>query len=46
MLGRAVGGPLAGAQLTPLVSGNHFWFAWAVFQPETRVILGSDEDRS
>ncbi|MYE47582.1 MAG: DUF3179 domain-containing protein [Chloroflexi bacterium] len=46
VLGRAVGGPLAGAQLTPLVSGNHFWFAWAVFQPETRVILGSDGDRS
>ena len=33
-------------QLTPLVSGNHFWFAWAVFKPETRVILESDVDRS
>ena len=46
MLGRAVEGPLAGSQLMPLVSGNHFWFAWAVFQPETRVILESDGDRS
>ncbi len=46
VLGRAVEGPLAGARLTPLVSGNHFWFAWAVFQPETRVILESDGDRS
>ena len=46
VLGRAVEGPLAGSQLTPLVSGNHFWFAWAVFQPETRVILESDGDRS
>ncbi len=46
VLGRAVSGPLAGAQLTPLVSGNHFWFAWAVFKPETRVILESDVDRS
>ena len=46
VLGRAVSGPLAGRQLTPLVSGNHFWFAWAVFKPETRVILESDVDRS
>ena len=46
VLGRAVSGPLAGARLTPFVSGNHFWFAWAVFQPETRVILESDGDRS
>ena len=46
VLGRAVEGALAGSQLTPLVSGNHFWFAWAVFQPETRVILESDGDRS
>ena len=42
VLGRAVEGPLAGAQLEPLISGNHFWFAWAVFQPETRVIQQSD----
>ena len=41
VLGRAVAGPLAGAQLEPLISANHFWFAWAVFQPETRVITGS-----
>ena len=46
VLGRAVAGPLAGQQLTPLVSGNHFWFAWAVFKPETRVILESDVDRA
>ena len=46
VLGRAVTGPLAGRQLTPFVSGNHFWFAWAVFKPETRVILESDVDRS
>ena len=46
VLGRAVSGPLAGQQLMPLVSGNHFWFAWAVFKPETRVILESDVDRS
>ena len=37
MLGRATAGTLKGQRLRPLVSGNHFWFAWAVFKPETRV---------
>jgi hypothetical protein len=27
----------AGSRLEPVVHGNHFWFAWAVFQPDTRV---------
>lgn len=35
ILGNAVEGPLAGKSLTPVVHGNHFWFAWAVFVPET-----------
>ncbi|MGE0135034.1 MAG: DUF3179 domain-containing protein [Dehalococcoidia bacterium] len=35
--GRAVSGPLAGSQLESVAHGNHFWFAWAVFRPETRV---------
>ncbi len=35
--GRAVSGPLEGTELTPVVSGNHFWFAWAAFKPETRI---------
>ena len=39
VLGQAVDGPLAGAQLEAVVSGSHFWFAWSVFKPETRVIL-------
>jgi hypothetical protein len=37
VLGMATGGPLAGTQLTPLVSINHFWFSWAAFRPETRI---------
>ena len=37
LLGRAVDGPLAGKQLQAIVNGNHFWFAWAVFKPDTRV---------
>jgi hypothetical protein len=37
VLGQAVSGPLAGSQLTPVVSINHFWFSWAAFRPETRI---------
>ena len=37
VLGRAVAGPLTGKQLQSIVNGNHFWFAWAVFKPDTRV---------
>jgi len=33
-----VAGPLEGARLEPVVSGNHFWFAWSVFKPHTRVL--------
>lgn len=37
VLGKAVSGPLAGGQLTPVVAVNHFWFSWAAFKPETQV---------
>ena len=37
VLGQAVAGELAGKQLSPVVSINHFWFSWAAFRPETRV---------
>ena len=36
-LGRAVKGKLAGRQLAPIVSVNHFRFSWAAFKPETRI---------
>jgi hypothetical protein len=35
--GLATAGPLAGTQLEPVVHGNHFWFAWAAFAPDTTV---------
>jgi hypothetical protein len=35
--GRATAGPLAGSQLAPVVHGDHFWFAWAAFAPETTI---------
>jgi hypothetical protein len=37
ILGAAIAGPLTGARLVPVVHGQHFWFAWAVFRPKTRV---------
>jgi len=40
ILGHAVEGELAGKMLTPVVHGNHFWFAWAAFNPETAIYPG------
>ena len=37
LAGRAVSGPLEGRRLQPIPHGNHFWFAWAAFRPETEV---------
>ncbi len=37
IFGRAISGPLAGQQLTPIVHGDYFWFAWAAFRPDTQV---------
>ena len=37
ILGTAIAGRLSGARLVPVVHGQHFWFAWAVFQPKTRI---------
>ena len=37
ILGRAMGGKLAGKVLTPVVAVNSFWFAWAVYRPDTHV---------
>ena len=38
--GRAIAGVLAGAQLTEIIHGNHFWFSWAVFRPDTEIWRG------
>jgi hypothetical protein len=37
IFGQAVSGPLAGEELVQMLAYPHFWFAWAVFQPETTV---------
>ena len=38
VLGRATSGALGGRQLTPVEHVDTFWFAWAAFQPNTRVV--------
>ena len=38
VLGRAVDGPLAGEQLAPVGHVDTFWFAWAAFHPDTRLV--------
>lgn len=35
--GVATDGPLAGTQLERVVSGDHLWFSWAAFNPDTRI---------
>ena len=37
IFGEAIKGKLKGKQLKPMVFGSHFWFAWAVFKPETLI---------
>ncbi len=37
LVGMAVSGELEGTQLDPVLHASHFWFAWAVFHPETEV---------
>jgi hypothetical protein len=38
LLGSGISGPLTGQSLKPVPHGNHFWFAWGVFKPETRIV--------
>ena len=35
--GRAIDGPLSGTVLEPVPHGDHFWFAWAAFVPQTGI---------
>jgi hypothetical protein len=37
LAGVALEGPLAGERLTPIAHGNHFWFAWVAFRPDTEL---------
>ncbi len=50
ILGMAEAGPLDGKQLEPVAHANHFWFAWAAFEPNTRIYsarsAGGDESET
>ena len=41
ILGQATAGSLIGSRLTPIVHGNHFWFSWGAFQPDTVIYQGA-----
>ena len=41
IFGESVGGSLAGTKLEQVVSGEHFWFAWAAFKPDTIIWTAS-----
>ncbi len=38
VLGEATAGPLVGSKLTAVEHVDTFWFAWAAFAPDTRLI--------
>ena len=37
LAGRALRGPLTGSRLEPVPHGNHFWFAWTAFRPQSEM---------
>ena len=43
LLGVGLEGELEGKQLEPVIHQNHFWFAWAVFQPDTEIRASVDD---
>ena len=38
LAGKAIEGPLAGRTLPGVANGVHFWFVWAKYRPQTRVV--------
>jgi hypothetical protein len=41
--GMAIAGELTGSELDPIIHGDHFWFAWAAFKADTRLVRGLDQ---
>jgi len=37
IFGQATDGELVGSALTPIIHGDHFWFSWAAFKPDTLI---------
>lgn len=40
--GIALDGPMLGKRLEPIVSDSPFWFAWAIFRPDTRIWMPAE----
>ena len=40
IVGHAIDGELVGTQLEPIIHGDHFWFSWAAFKPDTIIYQG------
>lgn len=40
ILGEAIEGPMIGKRLTKIVHGDHFWFVWGAFKPDTLIYEG------
>lgn len=40
ILGQGIDGPLAREELDSVVHGDHFWFSWAAFKPDTLIYEG------
>ncbi len=45
IFGKAESGPLLSEQLTPTMHGNHLWFSWVVFKPNTTIFVGNQPRR-
>ena len=43
ILGEATSGPLVGQKLTPILHGDHFWFAFGAFKPDVIIYQGVDQ---
>ena len=43
VLGRAIAGPLRGAELEPYRHLDTFWFAWVTFHPDTSLLDSTDQ---
>ena len=43
IFGRAVSGAMQGSRLEPIVHADHFWFAWAAFQPDTEIVVSASQ---
>jgi hypothetical protein len=41
--GLAISGEFQGQELVPVIHGDHFWFTWAAFKPDTRLVTATSD---